>query len=119
MPPANAIPPTPYNPFNPFKQYGFNSNNYNGPKNNFFRDHWQNKDFKKEVKGQMVGFANGYSEQFNTINDNNFYASIPNSQYDVFNKTNNCITKSPFIFLMTILEPFVLGMELLLQEELQ
>ena len=91
--PVNFIPPSPYNPFNPLNQYGFNQNNNSGPKNNLFRELWQDKNVRNEFKNQMVGLANKYSENYNQRSDNNFNARHPGSHYDVFDKMNDNITK--------------------------
>ena len=90
--PIGFVRPGAY-PFNPLNQGGFNSNNSTGPKNTFFRDLWNDKDFRKEVKGQMAGLANNYSEDYNKRSDMNFNARHPGSQYDVFDKFNNNMTK--------------------------
>ena len=90
--PIGFVRPGAY-PFNPLNQGGFNSNNSTGPKNTFFRDLWNDKDFKKEVKGQVAGLANNYSEDNNKRSDMNFNARHPGSQYDVFDKFNNNMTK--------------------------
>ena len=88
--PIGFVPPGAY-PFNPLNQYGSNSNNSTGP--SLFRELWNNKDFRKEVKGQMQGVANDYSEYYNKRSDSNFNARHPGSQYDVFDKFNDNITK--------------------------
>ena len=109
MPIMNSfIPPqiSPYSPFNPFNQTGPNFNgpynntsnrnvsNYTGPRNNFVRHLWNNNEFKKEVKNEVINYANDRMEEYNQRSDNDFRSRHPGSQYDVFDKMNDGMTKA-------------------------
>ena len=103
--PMNSYIPPPSGPFNPFNQYcpnfnngPFNSSNrnvtnYTGPKNNFVRDLWNNKDFRKEVKDKIIDYTNDRLEDYNQRCDDDFNSRHPGKQFQVFDKMNDGITK--------------------------